>query len=288
MDILLQLIVNGLIAGSIYALFAISFNFVFAATRFFNLAHGSIAVVGAYVVFYLNREVGFELAVSLVLGVLAAALCGILIDRVVYHRLKLRGGSPMILLVASLGVMIVVHSILAILFTSNFTTITGRFAKTHLELFGTSFTSVQLTIFILSIVVSTAFFFFLRYTKFGKVVSAVSDDEEVSRIVGINADKVMAQVFFLGSGLAGLGGILFALDTGIDPSMDMLFLLKGVIAAIVGGIGNIYGALIGAIFIGLVENLGIWYIPSEWKDTIAFAILVIFLVFRPYGILGKR
>ena len=287
-DLVAQFFINSLIAGSIYALLAVSFNFMFAATRFFNLAHGSIVVIGAYGLYYFGRELEWSLWLAIPLAVAIAALVGFAVERLVYHPLRARGGSPMILLVASLGVMTVIHSILAIIFTSNFTTVLDPFEKTLFSFFNAHFTSVQLTIFLTSLVVSVLFFILMKKTLFGKVVAAVSDDEEVSQIVGINTNNVMAQVFLVGSAIAGLGGVLAGIDTGVSPSMDMVFLLKAVIAAIVGGVGSIYGGFLGAFLIGFAENFGILVIPSQWKDMIAFAILIVFMLVRPQGILGKK
>jgi len=127
----------------------------------------------------------------------------------------------------------------------------------------------------------------LKKTMFGKAVSAVADDEEVAKIVGINTNKIIGMVFFIGSMIAGLAGIFVGFDTGIEPTMGMSLLLKGVIASIIGGIGNIYGGVLGAFLLGFVENFGIWKISGEWKDAIAFGLLIIFLLFRPSGILKK-
>ena len=127
----------------------------------------------------------------------------------------------------------------------------------------------------------------LKKTLFGKAVNAVADDEEVAKIVGINTNKIIAAVFFIGSSIAGLAGILVGFDTGVEPTMGLSLLLKGIIASIIGGIGNIYGAVLGAFLLGFVENFGIWKISGEWKDAIAFGLLIIFLLFRPQGILRK-
>ena len=124
-----------------------------------------------------------------------------------------------------------------------------------------------------------------RYTLFGKAIKAVGDDEEVSKIVGINTVKVIGWVFFIGSAIAGLAGILVGFDTGIEPTMGLSLLLKGVIASIIGGIGNVYGGVLGAFLLGFIENFGIWQISGEWKDAIAFGVLILFLLFRPQGIL---
>jgi branched-chain amino acid transport system permease protein len=155
------------------------------------------------------------------------------------------------------------------------------------DIFGGVITEVQLIILICGIVIMAIMALVLKFTIFGKAVKAVSDDEEVSKIVGINTPKVIGWIFFIGSSIAGLAGILIGFDTGIEPTMGMSLLLKGVIASIIGGIGNIYGGVLGAFFLGFVENFGIWKISGEWKDAIAFGVLIIFLLWRPQGILKR-
>jgi branched-chain amino acid transport system permease protein len=127
----------------------------------------------------------------------------------------------------------------------------------------------------------------LRMTMFGKAVRAINDDEEVAKMVGIDTDRIIGQIFFVGSAIAGLAGILIGFDTGLEPAMGMGLLFKGVIASVIGGIGNIYGGVAGAFMLGFVENFGIWKLPSEWKDAIAFSVLLVFLFFRPQGIFNK-
>ena len=127
----------------------------------------------------------------------------------------------------------------------------------------------------------------LKKTLFGKAIRAISDDEEVAKIAGINTEHIIGWTFFIGSAISGLAGILIGFDTGIEPTMGMELLLKGVISAIVGGIGSISGAALGALLLGFAENFGIWKISGEWKDSIAFALLILFLIFRPQGIVKK-
>ena len=127
----------------------------------------------------------------------------------------------------------------------------------------------------------------LYKTKLGKAVRAISDDENVAKIVGINTNKIIGYVFFIGSAIAGLAGILVGLDIGIQPTMGLGLLLKGVVAAVVGGMGNLYGGVLGSFLLGFVENFGIWKISGEWKDAIAFVLLIAFLIFRPKGIMNS-
>ena len=195
----------------------------------------------------------------------------------------------MALLVASLGVFTILQAVIAILFTSQFQTITNTLIpKGTVVVFGAILTHVQVAIFCTALLVSLALHLLLRYTMFGKAVRAVRDDVEVASIVGVQTKRIIGAVFFLGSALAGLAGIMVGLDVGIEPTMGLALLLKGVIAAIIGGAGNVFGGVLGALLLGFAENFGIWYIAGEWKDAIAFTILILFLLFRPHGILGKK
>ncbi|NDE68438.1 branched-chain amino acid ABC transporter permease [bacterium] len=194
----------------------------------------------------------------------------------------------MVLLVASLGAFTALQAIVAILFTSQFQTLSRSAGDERVfDLFGGVITGVQLIILITGLVIMFVMAFVLKHAMFGKAVKAVGDDEEVSKIVGINTRVIIGKVFIIGSAIAGLAGILVGFDTGIEPTMGLSLLLKGVIASIIGGIGNIYGGVLGAFFLGFIENFGIWKISGEWKDAIAFGVLIIFLLFRPQGILKK-
>lgn len=287
MDILPQLILNSIIAGAIYALVALGFNLVYGATRFFNLAHGVLAAVGGYAVFFFAKNLDWNLYLSIAIGIVLAGLTGYVLDKFIYLPLRKRKASNMILLVASLGVFTAIQAIIAILFTSQFQTLSRNAGGQKIyEIAGGIITQTQLLILISSIVIMAGLVL-LRKTILGKAVRAISDDEEVAKIVGINTNKIIGYVFFIGSAIAGLSGILAGFDTGIEPTMGMGLLLKGVIASIVGGIGNIYGGVLGAFLLGFVENFGIWKISGEWKDAIAFALLIVFLLFRPNGIIRK-
>jgi branched-chain amino acid transport system permease protein len=222
-------------------------------------------------------------------GIVAAALLGFLLEIVLFRRLRARKASNMVLLVASLGAFTAIQAVLAILFTSQFQTLTPLLSETQIVPLGPAvMTSVQLLMCILALAVLALLWALLSKTKFGRAVRAVSDDEEVAKIVGIDTNKIIALTFVIGSGIVGAAGILIGFDTGLEPTMGLSMLLKAVIAAIIGGIGNVYGAFLGGYLLGFAENYGIWYVSGEWKDAIAFAILILFLLFRPEGILGKK
>jgi branched-chain amino acid transport system permease protein len=286
MSILPQLIINSIIAGSIYSLVALGFNLIYGTTKFFNLAHGVLAAAGGYAVFYFSKELDLPLIPSVIAGIIIAGFIGYLIDKSVFRALRRRKASGMVFLVASLGIMTALQAVIAIIFTSQFQTLSTGSFKVY-EVFGGVITQVQVIILLLSILIMFGLAILLKFTRFGKAVRAISDDEEVSKIVGINTNKIIGRVFFIGSAIAGLSGILVGFDTGIEPGMGLSLLLKGVIASIIGGIGNVYGGVLGAFLLGFIENFGIWKISGEWKDAIAFGVLLIFLLFRPQGIIKK-
>ena len=288
MDIIPQLILNSIIAGAIYSMIALGFNLIYGTTKFFDLGYGALSAVGGYSVFYFYKTLGLDLYVSIVLGILIAGAIGLIVYRSVYSPLRKRKSSGMVLMVAALGVLTALQAIIAILFTSQFQTLSQSVGSERIfNILGGVITQTQLITLLIGLVIMTIIGLVFRYTLFGKAVKAISDDEEVSKIVGINTEKIVSWVFFFGSAIGGLAGILIGFDTGIEPTMGLSLLLKGVIACVIGGIGNVYGGVLGAFLLAFIENFGIWQISGEWKDAIAFVVLIIFLLFRPEGILTK-
>lgn len=288
MDIIPQLVVNSIIAGAIYSMVALGFNLIYGTAKFFDLGYGVLTAVGGYAVFYFSKTLGLDIYLSILLGVFIAGLIGFIIEKLVYKKLRQKKASSMVFMVAALGVMTAIQAIIAILFSSQFQVFPVSINSQTYDIFGGIITGVQAIIFISGIVIMIALVLVLKFTKFGRAIRAVSDDEEVSKIVGIDTDKIIGKVFFIGSAIAGLTGILVGFDTGIEPTMGFSLLLKGVIASIIGGVGNIYGGVLGAFFLGFIENFGIWKISGEWKDAISFAVLILFLLLRPQGIFGKK
>ncbi len=287
MEIVPQLIVNSIIAGSIYSLVALGFNLIYDVTKFFNLAHGVLAAVGGYAVFFFYKTFGLPLILSVVIAVLLTGLIGFILDKLVFLPLRLRKASDMVLIVASLGAFTAIQAIIAILFTSQFQTLSQGSGQNIYEFGNAVFTQTQFIILASALIIMVGLVWLLKSTMLGKAIQAISDDEEVAKIVGINTNKIISYVFFIGSAIAGLAGVLVGFDTGIEPTMGMGLLLKGVIGSIIGGVGNIYGGVLGSFLLGFVENFGIWKISGEWKDAIAFILLILFLLFKPKGILRK-
>src|SRR3989344_2725030 len=288
MEILPQLIINSLIAGSIYAILAMSFNFIFSATKFFNFVHGSYALIAGYAVFYFSKTLGLPVFPAVVIGILVAGASGFIFDKLINLPLRIRKSTNTVKLVASIGLFTIIQAFVAILFTSQFQTLSNASSNQKIyQISSAVFTQTQLIMFVSAALIFIGLIILLKFTLFGKAINALSDDEEVAKIVGINTNKIISYVFLIGAGLAGWAGILVGFDTGIEPTMGLHLFLKAVIAAVVGGMGSVGGAFLGAFLLGFAENFGIWKISGEWKDAIAFGLLIIFLLFRPQGIIKK-
>lgn len=289
MSILVQIVLNSFIAASVYALIALGFNLIYGTARFFNLAHGTIALIGAYVVFAVSVQFGASYFLSIPLGIGVAGLAGVALDKGIYAHLRVRKASKLILLIASLGAMTAISALLAMIFSSQFFPLLKEgAANSTFTILGGSITAVQIAMFGAAGIVYVLLWLLLYRTMFGKAVRAISDDREVAEIVGIDTNTIISWVFFIGSAIAGIAGILIGMDTGIQPSMGLFLLLGGAVACIIGGIGNITGGIVGALILALAENFGVWALSGEWKSAIAFGLLIVFLLFRPQGVMNVK
>jgi len=286
--LLQQLIINGIIAGSIYALIAIGFTVIYRTVRFFHFAHGIVYTAGAYFAYTLFKQIHFHFIFSFFLSIGLTALLGIAIDSFIYYPLRRQNASNLIFLLASFGVFIFLQNLIQLLYGAQILTIrTGPIKEGH-HFLGAVITDIQILILVVSIILMILLWLFIQKTKLGKAMRAVSDDSIAANVIGINPERIIRTSFAIGSALAGAAGILISFETNIEPTMGFSAILKGIIAAIIGGIGSIPGAVLGGFFLGLVENLGIWKISAGWKDCIAFVILIIFLLIRPWGFLGTK
>lgn len=213
---------------------------------------------------------------------------GIGIDKVAYRPFRQRNASDLVFLLASFGVFIFIQNFIALIFGNQILTLRTGPVREGYRILSAVITPIQIVILSVSIGLMILLGVFVKYSKLGKAMRAVSDDRIAASMVGINPDRIILTAFALGSALAGASGILISLETNIEPTMGFPAILKGIIASVIGGIGSIPGAMFGGFFLGIAENLGIWKIQAGWKDGIAFLILIVFLVIRPGGILGIR
>lgn len=221
-------------------------------------------------------------------AIVVAGIVGVAIDRIVYRPLRKRKATNLVYLIASFGVFILIQNVIQIIYGAQILTLrTGPVKEGH-HILGAVITDIQILIIGVSIILFILTWLFVQRTKLGKAMRAVADDQLGASVVGISSERIIASSFFIGSCMAGAAGVLVSLETNLEPTMGFNAILKGIIAAIIGGVGSIPGAVFGGFFLGIVENLGIWKIQAGWKDAIAFGVLIVFLILRPGGIMGRK
>jgi len=284
MAIATQLILNGIIAGAIYALVASGFSLIYSVTKFMHLAHGAVLALGAYLLYTFSAGMNFWLAVILTL--ICTSFAGVLIDWLVYRPLRKRKASGAVLLIASIAVLILVNSLILALWGADVKTVPTR--NPVFDVIGARITLIQIIIIIVSVVLLFALWFLMKRTKLGKAMRAVADNKEVAQTVGINPERIYTYTFAIGSFLAGVAGILIGIEQNLYPIMGLSLIIKGFTGAVIGSLASVPGSVLGSLILGLVENIGIWWLPSGYKDAIAFVLLFIFLLFKPSGLLGVK
>jgi branched-chain amino acid transport system permease protein len=283
-----QLLLNGIIAGSIYSLVALGFALIYQTTRFFHFAHGAVYTFGAYFAYLFYTQLGVDRVIAFPLACLATMLLGGALELGIYKPMRTRKATDLTLLIASLGLYILLQNVISMVWGDDTKTMrTGEVVEGH-EFLGARITDIQIVIILTSLGLITLISLMLAQMRFGKALRALANDPELARLSGVNSDRYILYTFAIGSFLAAVGAIMISFDTDMTPTMGFNALVMGVIAVIVGGTNSLPGAALGGLFIGLAQNLGVYWLPSKWQDTIAFVILILFLLFRPYGILGKK
>jgi branched-chain amino acid transport system permease protein len=292
MTTFLQQLVNGLSLGSIYALIALGYTMVYGVLRLINFAHGDVYMIGAYVGYYLSVRLqggGPSLFSALVvmLGSMAAcAVLGILIERLAYR--PVRRESRLTLLITAIGVSLFIENMAQLLFGATPRFFPSLAPRADFMVAGVRLTSEQITVIVVSFLLMLFLRFFILRTRTGKAMRAVSFSLDASRLMGISTDWIIAVTFALGSALAAAAGVLIGMQIPkIDPLMGIMYGLKAFVAAVLGGIGSIPGAVLGGLLIGTSEVMVVGYLSSTYRDAIAFAILILVLLLRPQGLLGR-
>jgi len=279
-----QLVLNGVIAGSIYALFAVGLTMVYGVFRFINFAHGELIAWGAYLVLlFMHPPISLPLYLAVLPALLATAAIGVIQDRYVYQPLI--HGNRITLLIASIGVSYLLRNAIRLIWGSDLTTYGIRPVR-GIMFAGLSITPTQILMISAAVFFLSALYFLLTRTMLGKSLRAVADNMELAAIMGINMKRVSLTVWILASLFAGAGGFLLALDTNLEPMMGMTNMIKAFAAVLLGGAGNVWGALLGGLFIGIAENIGVAFFSPGYKDFISFALIFLLLILRPKGIFG--
>ncbi|WP_413582648.1 branched-chain amino acid ABC transporter permease [Bdellovibrio sp. HCB288] len=289
-----QHLINGISLGSIYALIALGYTMVYGILKMINFAHSDVYMVGAFGAYYVARALGIEaqpgigsLAVLLISSMVVCSVLGLLIERLAYR--PLRSAPKLNILITAIGVSLLLEYGGQVVFGADPKVFPEVMKDFVIFSFGNvELKSFDLTVLLVSVIAMMALQFMLYKTKLGKAMRAVSANASVASLMGINPDKIIAFTFIAGSALAGVGSVLVGMKyPKIDPLMGMMIGMKAFVAAVLGGIGNVRGAVLGALIMGLSEEMVVAYLSSTYRDALAFGILIVILIFKPAGLLGK-
>ena len=284
MEYYAQLLLNGIIAGSIYALFAVGLTMVYGVFRFINFAHGELIAWVAYLaLFFTPPPFSWPVYLAALPALLITALIGLAKNRFVFE--PLRHGNRITLLIASIGLSYFLRNAIRLIWGSDLQTY-GLMPTRGIEFAGLSITSAQITMMAAAVLFLAILYVILTRTILGKSLRAVADNMALAQIMGISMKKVSVTVRVLASFFSAVGGVLLAVDTNLEPMMGLTNLIKAFAAVLLGGAGNVRGALLGGLVIGIAENLSVAFISPGYKDFISFALIILMLLFRPRGIFG--
>lgn len=283
-------LINGISLGSVYAIIALGYTMVYGIAKMLNFAHGDVIMVGAYVVLTLMTATGLNPMLAILVAVIACTVLGVVIERVAYRPLR-NAASPLAVLITAIGVSYLLQNLALLIFGANTKSFTSVVPVPALVLAGGKLTiSGETIVTILAcVVIMVGLTLFIRKSKAGQAMLAVSEDRGAAQLMGINVNGTIALTFAIGSALAAIAGVLLcSAYPSLTPYTGSMPGIKAFVAAVFGGIGSIPGALIGGVLLGIIEILGKAYISSQMADAIVFAVLIVVLLVKPTGILGKQ
>jgi branched-chain amino acid transport system permease protein len=284
---LMQQLWNGLAIGSVYSLVAVGYTLVFGVLKFINFAHGSVLTVGAYIALYsvLRHWLPFPLAFGL--SLVLSGFFAMQTEQRAYRPLRLKGAPRLNLLITSIGVSLLVENFIVVFISADFQPFPRVMSTTPLTVAGMMIPPNDFLLVGTGLLLMFALSYFVNFTLTGLSIKAMALDREAAALMGINTDKTISLTFFIAGLMASAAGVLIGMKFNVNPYLGGLFGLKSFAAAVVGGIGSVQGAYLGGYLIGFLETLGAGYVSSNYKDGIAFVLLVLVLLFKPSGLLGK-
>jgi len=294
----IQLFIDGLTIGGVYAVIALGYTLVYGVLRMINFAHGEIFMMGAFTGYYtlngfeqhtrLNDQVPvLTIAVAIVLGMLASVAIAILVERIAYR--PLRHAPRLAPLISAIGVSIFLRNVMLRVTEAQGKVYPTVFPRTTIEYGQIHVLYVQIFLIALSVLFLALLYLFIERTKAGTAIRAVADDRDTAALMGINVDRTILMTFVVGAALAGASGVVYGMYvTTVTSGMGFIPGIKAFTAAVLGGIGSVPGAMAGGYFLGITESLTTKFIGAQYKDVVAFVLLVGVLIFRPWGIFGKR
>ncbi|NYS21669.1 branched-chain amino acid ABC transporter permease [Leuconostoc sp. DB-1] len=287
MTTFIQQLINGLMLGSVYALLALGYTMVYGIIKLINFAHGDIYMLGAYFGYFFIKVLHLNFFIALILAMAVSAIIGVVIEYIAYRPLR---HSPRIaVLISALGISFLLENGMTYLYGSDQRSFPQAIKTVQYHFYGIQVSNIQLIIAVTSIVLMLLLTYIVKNTKMGRAMRAVSADPDAASLMGININHTISFTFAIGSALAAAGGVLIGLYyNSIDPVMGMTPGLKAFVAAVLGGIGIIPGAAVGGWLIGILETMVQATAFSDYKDAIVYAMLIVILLIKPTGILGKN
>ena len=287
MTLYLQLLSDGVINGCAIGLVAISFAYFYASTGIFHVAHAGIYTLGGYVALYLTG-VGLPFPAALLLAVLCCVLVGLIVQALLYQKLETKGASPLVMMIASIGLLTLLQNIMAILFTPNILQFDVAWRLKSIVLGSVVLSYPQAMIVVTSLAIFAAMLAFSRYSGLGKRIRAVASNPELAEITRLKPKIVFLYVIGISSGIVAVPGVLIGLDQALQPYNSLLILLTAVIAMIAGGIGSLPGAFLMSILISVVQSMSVAFVPGRWSIAVVFGFFVVLILLKPEGLFRSR
>ena len=287
MSYFLQQVINGLSLGSVYALMSVGYSLVYSIMNFSNFAHGGVIMIGAYIGYFCLTLLNVPFFIAFILSAVGSGLLAVSMERVVYRPLRKRNAPFLYFIISAMGASIFLENIvIASPIGPTFRSYPAVFSTTPIMLGDLALSRIDILMFLIAALSLIGLMYIIEKTKIGLSIRATSYSIKGSTLMGVNVDKVIFIIFLLGGMLAGLAGMLFGMKYTVYPQIGNIT-TKSFIAAVFGGLGSLPGAIIGSVLLGLIETMTSGYLSSQYRDLIAFALLIGVLVFKPRGLMGK-
>lgn len=281
----LQQLVTGVSVGGIYALLATGYSLIYSLLDFSNWAHGEVAMIGAYTALVVSSTLGLPFFLAVAVGIAGAALFSYLNERVAYRRIRHNNSPNMFLMIAAMGLSTVYQQAANLIFTGKYQLYDFRLPVSTIQIGNTYLGVLDMVSLAITAVILIGLIYLINKTQFGLNVRAIASNSYAARVLGVQVDKSIASVFLLAGGLAGVAGVLYGMKYNVFPTMGNVG-LKAFIASVIGGLGSVPGAIVGAVLLGIIETLCTAYINSSLRDFFSFALLIVLLLVKPSGLFG--
>jgi|SRR5579872_191785 len=283
---MLQTLVNGILLGGLYACIGVAFSLLYGVMNLLNLAHGSLIMIGGYISFFAFQRLGVDPFLSLPLSMISLFIIGYFIQRVIINRVV--DANIFMVMILTFGIDLILVNVALLLWSADYRTLNTAYSSQNVQIGPVVIPFLRLAVFCAALLLTAALALFMRFTGTGQAIQATALDRYAARLIGIDVMQIYAVTFGISAALAGAAGTLLAMVMPIYPEVGGPLTLKAFIVAVLGGLGGLYGALVGGILLGVVELVGAYVIGPSYQVGIGVAMLLAVLIFRPQGILGKR